>query len=632
MPFPWEIEAARMNMTLIAILLPPTSHVTSQWAFSWGYMEKPPHDIMDLHGLPWGEARTEAANRVLANPGYQWLFFLDSDVLAPRETILRLQSHRLPIVSGLYNQRFPTWLPDRMEAQYLPCMFREARKPDGTIGKDVITDYKPGSLVEADYVPGGCLLIHRMVFERMKAAGINRLFEWTLHADSNPPGSGRCVPPGEEVFGGSPIETVERGEQVLDKSGLRSEVTSIFSRPYSGELVKITPEVLKLPFRVTPEHHVLVLKRPVCRLNPNVICRTRKNCCAEPVWKENKAEFIPAGELKTGMYLAFPKIAGHNVRKQLDLVAELKEVTPHQIGDKLHFHGCHTALPASLPVTPELLQLLGLYVAEGWASAKHGIISLSFGPEEHELVEKACRCFETAFGIKPWVSKGDHALCVNVKRKPLAYLLLSWFGREAREKRIPRWILDLPASQAAHFLRGLWDGDGCQGYTSVNKRHSYWMNTSSKSLALGVVAMLLKYNIHCGIFKHHAEKAFNHGAPMYRVTIYGGAPKFGRLVGYPKTARHERRVDTNRGFFWDKKFWFPVGSVESEQYHGIVHDLSANPRNSFVLGPAIVHNSEDFEFCNRARSVGFRCVVDTAVTCAHETGAVVRDARLLPKL
>lgn len=188
MPFSWEIQAQRAQTTLIGVILPPTTWVTADWAFSYANMDKPPHDVIRLSGLPFGEARTQAAYQCL-NGGYQFLFFLDADNLAPKETIPRLMSHRLPIVSGLYYQRFPTWTG--MEALYLPCMFNEVVQPDGTVQKQPITDYKPGSLVEAHYVPGGCLLIHRSVFERMLQAGVKRFFEWTLHAAAEPPGTGR---------------------------------------------------------------------------------------------------------------------------------------------------------------------------------------------------------------------------------------------------------------------------------------------------------------------------------------------------------------------------------------------------------------------------------------------------------
>lgn len=186
--FSWEISLARQNSCLIAILVPPGG-VSIDWALSFANLQKPQmSDVMRISGLPWGEARTQAAYQCL-NGGYQWLFMLDCDILAPNNTIPRLMSHQLPICSGLYHQRFPTWTG--IQGEYLPCMFNEAVQPDGSIQKQPITEWAPGSLIECHYVPAGCLLEHRSVFERMLQAGIKRFFEWTLTAASEPPGSGR---------------------------------------------------------------------------------------------------------------------------------------------------------------------------------------------------------------------------------------------------------------------------------------------------------------------------------------------------------------------------------------------------------------------------------------------------------
>jgi GT2 family glycosyltransferase len=162
------------------------------WAQAFKLLETPPiWDFMRLKGLPWDVARCHAAYHCMSGRHsetgvpFQWLFFLDSDTICPRDAIIHLMSHRLPIVSGLYYQRFPTW--DGLTAQYLPCMFNEA-VVNGKATKQPITEFKPGSLVEAAYVPGGCLLIHRSVFERFIQAGIKRIFEWTLTVDAEPIG------------------------------------------------------------------------------------------------------------------------------------------------------------------------------------------------------------------------------------------------------------------------------------------------------------------------------------------------------------------------------------------------------------------------------------------------------------
>lgn len=180
MPHSWETVRVRQESVLIATVALP-SGVSVDWAFALVQLQKPANwDACRLSGLPWGEARTQGAYQLLNGP-HQFLFWLDADVIPPADTIMRLLSHRLPIVSALYHQRFLTWTG--AEALYLPCMFNEGRDAQGNPTRVAITDYQPGALIECAYVPSGCILIHRSVFERLLQAGIKRFYEWTLHAD-----------------------------------------------------------------------------------------------------------------------------------------------------------------------------------------------------------------------------------------------------------------------------------------------------------------------------------------------------------------------------------------------------------------------------------------------------------------
>jgi hypothetical protein len=155
--------------------------VSIDWALSFTNLQKPPiYDVIRLTGLPWDVGRTQAAYQCL-NGGYEFLFFLDSDVILPPDALMRLLSHRLPICSALYHQKFPTWTG--VEAKYMPCMFNEGRDDKGNPTR-VEVPFQYGQIVEVAYAPAGAILIHRSVFERFLAAGIKRFYEWTLHADN----------------------------------------------------------------------------------------------------------------------------------------------------------------------------------------------------------------------------------------------------------------------------------------------------------------------------------------------------------------------------------------------------------------------------------------------------------------
>jgi len=80
--------------------------------------------------------------------GFKYLFMLDSDVIPPRDAVLRLMSRNLPIVSGLYCRRSP------------PHGVPVAQK-----GGQWVTQFAHGSCFEVDVVGAGCLLIRRDVLE-----------------------------------------------------------------------------------------------------------------------------------------------------------------------------------------------------------------------------------------------------------------------------------------------------------------------------------------------------------------------------------------------------------------------------------------------------------------------------------
>lgn len=228
MPFSWEIAQQRQNSVLIAILLAPPLMVSIDWALSFAALEKPPlHDIIRLSGMPFGEARTQGAYECLKR-GHEYLFFLDADILAPPNTLTRLLSHRLPVCSALYMQKFPTWTGQ--EVKYMPCMFREGRDAQGNSVRVEVADFQYGQMVEAHFVPAGCLLVHRSVFDRFLAAGIKRPFQWTLTAD-DPHGvsedfffSKTCWNLGYKVLVDSGLQCIHEAQAKVDMRGISPKI------------------------------------------------------------------------------------------------------------------------------------------------------------------------------------------------------------------------------------------------------------------------------------------------------------------------------------------------------------------------------------------------------------------------
>lgn len=189
MPSSWEITAARQNRLLVSILMPPDLAVSMQFAEGIRGLQLPPgSDFMRVIGLPYGPARNNAAKTAL-DGGYN-LAFLDADMRVQGDAFMKLLETGLPMVSGLYYQRFP---------DYLPCLFNEGRDDKGQVVKNPIGGWKPGDIVPADFVPAGLLLVRhhllKAIFERFPLP-----FFWGVDVAPVPDVGGGQAPPFSEDF------------------------------------------------------------------------------------------------------------------------------------------------------------------------------------------------------------------------------------------------------------------------------------------------------------------------------------------------------------------------------------------------------------------------------------------------
>ena len=110
-----------------------------------------PEPVIDI-------TRDKAVQIAIQN-GTKWLWFVDADILPPRDALIKLIEANKPIVGGLYVRRHNPPFNEMLR-------FRT----DGLPGLKPIQDgeFTPGELVECDAVATGCLLIQMEVFEKMK--------------------------------------------------------------------------------------------------------------------------------------------------------------------------------------------------------------------------------------------------------------------------------------------------------------------------------------------------------------------------------------------------------------------------------------------------------------------------------
>lgn len=101
------------------------------------------------------EARERSAEHMIEQ-GYDWLFFLDSDMEPRPDTITRLLAHNVPVVSAMAFKR---------QQPYDPCFYPEVKYDGEKVELRTADDWTEG-LAEVDGVGMACCLIRREVFEQ----------------------------------------------------------------------------------------------------------------------------------------------------------------------------------------------------------------------------------------------------------------------------------------------------------------------------------------------------------------------------------------------------------------------------------------------------------------------------------
>lgn len=183
----------------------------------------------------------------------------------------------------------------------------------------------------------------------------------------------------------------------------------------------------------------------------------------------------------------------------------LKILTPEE---RSIFYGCkvgvrqgHHKLDCILPASRELMQFLGLFIAEGSSRTKGSSASISFGSHEKELIDYTAALSQNLFGIRPKVKK-SHATATSIVlcSGSLVFLLRKILrcGEKARSKKIPSIVFSAGTELAREFLFAYLAGDGypsnelfeCLKTRSFETKQKICLATASRELALGLQYLL----------------------------------------------------------------------------------------------------------------------------------------------
>jgi len=160
------------------------------------------------------------------------------------------------------------------------------------------------------------------------------------------------------------------------------------------------------------------------------------------------------------------------------------ELTPE------HYRG--KGLKRYLEVTPDLMKLLGFYMAEGSGSPRAGI-RFAIGSRNEAFREEMTEAIEAVFGLKP--SNYEAGERVGELRLVNRIAALAWghlfgfAGATAPTKRIPDLAFQVNDDLRTEFLRGYFMGDGCLSERGVS------FATTSKGLAGDLQYLLAGFGV-----------------------------------------------------------------------------------------------------------------------------------------
>jgi len=155
------------------IAIPHMGTVPTQFMQSFCYLMTTFHEIGNPATLwiayHWTHIARETAARNCLDGKYEWLFFIDSDMTFPPDTLKKLLAHDAPIVSGLAFKR--QWPPR-------PTIYKADDDDMNTIRN--LTEWE--EIQPIDAAGCACLLIRREVFEQIPQPWFG-LSEWGAAED-----------------------------------------------------------------------------------------------------------------------------------------------------------------------------------------------------------------------------------------------------------------------------------------------------------------------------------------------------------------------------------------------------------------------------------------------------------------
>ncbi len=383
-----------------------------------------------------------------------------------------------------------------------------------------------------------------------------------------------CLLPDEKIHKNSEnieISSLTKNQKVLSHNGYYEEIIATSSKQYSGEIITLKNKLGSV--NLTPEHLVLAISVP----RGDKFLRNRGKRKLIPSWYH-------AENLKGGDIILYPILKKEENSEFLTIDIP-----------KLRWDFKSKEIPDKIPLNSDLLRLFGYFLAEGNIQEKPSktFISFTLNIKEKDITEDIKKISEKLFNLNVKIKEKPERRTITILlySAKLARWFKSLFGNLAEYKKIPDFIMNLPAEKQKALLSGLWKGDGYVNLNRKNPRAGY--ATISYQLAQQIKTLLLRQRIAPSIYedKEREVKGVKHKR-AYRIHIgqRDSLLKLCKILGVEYKPKSHESV---KSWFDDNYLYTPVTNKKITDYRGVVNNLEVNNAHSFVSEAFTLHNCGD---------------------------------------
>ncbi|MEK6869181.1 MAG: ATP cone domain-containing protein, partial [Nanoarchaeota archaeon] len=292
-----------------------------------------------------------------------------------------------------------------------------------------------------------------------------------------------CFHPNQLILtehGPEKISEIGVGDMVLTHRGRFRKVKQVFVRDANSLLSFECRKLPKSTLMATEEHPILA-------------------------YKDGEAGWYPAYMIKEGDKVALSYPAEIKDVEKIFVSEAVDGVTVKD--DKCHYEYSggkfnafvHTtkSVNNTILVDYDLMKLFGFYLSEGTVSEKD-CVRFTLSEDEADYCNEIVSIMERKFGISARVERTNNAerkwLSLRFHSTILAKFFISLFGTGYNKKKIPGWLMLLPAEKQKGLMSGMIRGDGTifQNWNKMNAR----LVMSNTNLVYTFWQMCMR----CGVF------------------------------------------------------------------------------------------------------------------------------------